>query len=615
LPAAADAEQSVALMKEWILKCVEKHSSCRGCLDAEPPHRLVDVGPADGSIEPKLVLGIDCRSDGEEGHAGQQEEKEAPRMANEKDSKISDKDIEQIKDQEIRAQDKKPSAWSPYITLSHCWGKVPPDAAWKTTSQTLGRFSAHIPMSILPRTLSQAVKITRQLGERYIWIDSLCIVQDSAEEWAKAVSEMGQVYSNSRCTIISSSDNAEGGCVTQRNPLELEAATICLFSSDKSIEKNVTILPCLPTRASLISAGATTSRAWCLQEAELSPRIIRFTEYQTLWECFSSQASESSKDNSFHDASPERQTGALYNVCYSHFNIIGWKDKAIPYNRWYSMVEEYSKRKISFEKDKLPALAGMAKRIHLTLREYRNSGIWEDTYLAGLWARDIIFGLLWRRVLRDEDEEKPPASYIAPSWSWASVKGEVEFPVNKERMEKIDSLRPSFAICSAPKNLEIAESEHQTAANEAESVSGLLIIQHSDVHPSIVDPDSPFGQVHCANGFSHLFVQGKVKSIRVLSEAHISYQYNFLRVSESDNSFGLMTLDHSTNSAETPLLWCLLVHAWDSKEKGTAQVAAGLVLAPAPIGENSNARYKRIGYIEVNLAWFDDVEMSYLTIV
>jgi Heterokaryon incompatibility protein (HET) len=86
----------------------------------------------------------------------------------------------------------------PYMTLSHRWGQT---EVIKLTTATIDRMRNGIPISELPVLYQDAVTACRKLGTRYIWIDSLCIIQDQEQDWIHEASTMGRVYSNSLCNI------------------------------------------------------------------------------------------------------------------------------------------------------------------------------------------------------------------------------------------------------------------------------------------------------------------------------------------------------------------------------------------------------------------------------
>lgn len=92
-----------------------------------------------------------------------------------------------------------------YVALSHCWGSIPKAAGFFTSKDTWDRHKRNIDFEKLPRTFQDAVTITRDLGIKYIWIDSLCIIQGDQDDWANEAGKMENVFSSAYCTIAASS--------------------------------------------------------------------------------------------------------------------------------------------------------------------------------------------------------------------------------------------------------------------------------------------------------------------------------------------------------------------------------------------------------------------------
>lgn len=156
---------NVRLMKTWLADCVANHSNCSRQSTTFLPSRLLDVNPLGTEGVVKLVSSLSLKS----------------------------KDIPK------------------YVTLSHCWGPVAKRTI-KTKRDNLESHMDAIPLSILPNTFRDAVDVTRQLGIQYIWIDSLCIVQNDQNDWAKEAALMADIYENAFCTLsaLSSKDSTYG---------------------------------------------------------------------------------------------------------------------------------------------------------------------------------------------------------------------------------------------------------------------------------------------------------------------------------------------------------------------------------------------------------------------
>jgi hypothetical protein len=121
---------------------------------------------------------------------------------------------------------------SEYLTLSYCWGGASPLVLKSENSEALMKV---IHINELPKTVADAITVTRGLKYQYLWVDSLCILQDSKDDWKDESAKMGQIYSNSVCTICASAaETADGGFLQTRYAL---ANVPCCI--DGSIEKGL----------------------------------------------------------------------------------------------------------------------------------------------------------------------------------------------------------------------------------------------------------------------------------------------------------------------------------------------------------------------------------------
>lgn len=126
-----------------------------------------------------------------------------------------------------------------YLALSHCWGTTMPQSA-TTTLATMAERLERIPLDSLPRTFVDFTRIARNLGVQYVWIDSMCIIQDSREDWEKEAAQMASVYSNAYCTIAASgSKNGNAGCRTDPEAVQHGPVTLELSKFDEDGNKTV----------------------------------------------------------------------------------------------------------------------------------------------------------------------------------------------------------------------------------------------------------------------------------------------------------------------------------------------------------------------------------------
>ncbi|KKZ66851.1 hypothetical protein EMCG_07456 [[Emmonsia] crescens] len=382
-----DSYKAMATIKGWISSCIVTHCTPECFCDSPDnpplPTRVVDVGLDDGSV--KLI---------------------EPRG--------------------LRAK---------YICLSHCWGLA---QIITTTKSTLTDHKRGIPWTRLSKTFRDAISLTRALGIKYIWIDSLCILQDDARDWNVESANMAAIYTNSHLTIAATqSANGTGGLFRDTPDFEVAGKTpqpppdkpgcgdkggeaYRLFFReriDHHIDMQVT---------TNIFAGNPTAthyplltRGWVYQERMLSTRILHFSRYELFFECRSSIFCECD-DIEFNGSSPETPI-ALFKIEHAealHDYTSSWAEQfqgAIRYqgaSLWRTMVGCYTALLLTKSKDRLPAISGIAK--DLGARR-------QSRYLAGLWEESINDDLLWTVHWRSRHQKARPYPRNAPTWSWAST--------------------------------------------------------------------------------------------------------------------------------------------------------------------------------------------------
>lgn len=173
----------------------------------------------------------------------------------------------------------KENVRGPYIALSHCWGKT---RHIVTEKINIASHKKEIPLDELPKTFQDAVELTKSVGLRYIWIDSLCIIQDDIYDWKKEAAKMANVYRNAYCTIAAtgSKGDQEGIFLERRTQdvFQLPYNAANTYIAATSNEDDVTAM--LELHQSPLS-----TRAWTMQERLLSRRIVHFTDTRVIWEC------------------------------------------------------------------------------------------------------------------------------------------------------------------------------------------------------------------------------------------------------------------------------------------------------------------------------------------
>jgi hypothetical protein len=271
----------------------------------------------------------------------------------------------------------------------------------------------------LPVVFQQAISIARGLGISYIWIDSLCIIQDSEQDWDIESSRMCDYYERSYLTIATAASPDSGVPFLRQRDEKWWPAKFGIRGKQGE-QENVYVqrLPETPEEE-----GILFTRAWTWQEAALSTRTIYFTPSEVIWECWS----EIVPQHYIPDQQVSERIGfsrVLSSLRTGDFGEVDGENDIMNYiwDMWDDLVSMYSSRSLTFATDKPPALSGVAYRVNQRT---------ESRYLAGLWANNLLENLCWAVNDLIESLLFAPPTYIAPSWSWASLTQGVEAQVEK----------------------------------------------------------------------------------------------------------------------------------------------------------------------------------------
>jgi hypothetical protein len=270
-------------------------------------------------------------------------------------------------------------------------------------------------------TFIEAIRVARWLEIRYVWIESLCIIQDSVEDWEIESALMGAVYYNSRLNIAAAaSSNSHGGLFRSRTSFNsmataanprwptFEGREICLLEHNLWHRQ--------------LNLAPLNRRAWVLQERILASRVLHFGESQLFWECHELDACEmypkgippfmSKGVPRFKDIDLSIDRAQTTRTSRSDRDALEMELAA--YSLWTRIVSAYSTCGLSLEADKLVAVNGLANSIQ---------GVVQDKYVAGLWRKSLHEQLLW--CASETGSLTRPKAYCAPTWSWASLDGDI----------------------------------------------------------------------------------------------------------------------------------------------------------------------------------------------
>ncbi|KAH7125641.1 heterokaryon incompatibility protein-domain-containing protein [Dendryphion nanum] len=314
-----------------------------------------------------------------------------------------------------------------YAALSHCWGKSLVLTVTKANWQT---FASHIPFESLPPLFQDAVIITRQLGLCYLWIDSLCIIQDSKRDWETESAKMGGIYEGSYVTICAtnSRESNERCLVDREKPVKIAFQKTngkeCILGARRILEHHPITNEQQPARL----VGPLTSRAWTLQEHVLSTRVLHYTATELLFECKTSYRCECFAPKKIYPTTPALIPKAIAKKQSNHRAI---------WDAWQNIVTEYSKRNLTVAADRLPAISGIANKIALATG---------SSYIAGIWKKNLVSDLVWSSSSGHAPGYALDA-YRAPTFSWASLDVPVTYYDTDD--EERASLKSSIVLLSS----------------------------------------------------------------------------------------------------------------------------------------------------------------------
>jgi Heterokaryon incompatibility protein (HET) len=361
------SQEALRTTLDWIVKCEGLHKSCqRGPKDTRPPTRLVSIG----------VIGA-----------------------------------EHIKVVETSI----PVKW---VCLSHRWGSKRPSCL--TTGKNYEEQLQGISLEAVPQTFQDAIAFTRRLGFQFIWIDSLCIIQDSDEDWRKESSRMADYYGGAVLTISATgSVDSDSGLFNQTSVPSVQLQFSGTFNITISARRKLTHALQGSGKTNTEEVPPILTRAWVYQERLLSRRVLHFTAQEIQWEC---------RENTKCYCDFLQPTPSDPKI--SHQRALNSMETSYNSNplleRWIRIVEEYSPLQLSYSRDRLPALSGLAKQI----QEHAKTGLGQ--YVAGLWDGYTGEFIGWKNALlwakrEDEPLTKRPVPWGGPTWTWASVNGGVSY--------------------------------------------------------------------------------------------------------------------------------------------------------------------------------------------
>jgi hypothetical protein len=311
----------------------------------------------------------------------------------------------------VRLFEPKPVTESRYACLSHCWGKT---QILRTVSDNIEGLKDEIPWGSLSKTFQDAIEFSHAIGLQYIWIDSLCIIQDSAHDWESEAAKMADYYANCHITLAATAsiDGSVGffpKLAEYDKPLEIQG--IHNGQRYHLIAETGTSHPYeVQPDSFLIPEFPLMTRGWVYQEQILSRRYVHFCAKEIVWDCRSQTLCqcESRYENTRWDLF---RTNSSRSIMRNNVKNGGaTKQREL----WHDNIMSMMELEFTYLSDRLPAMAGIVSQF---------AELFNTRYLAGLWETTFIIDSCW---FMDEVSRRPKELRTIPSWSWASVTGGID---------------------------------------------------------------------------------------------------------------------------------------------------------------------------------------------
>ncbi|KAH7193983.1 heterokaryon incompatibility protein-domain-containing protein [Fusarium flagelliforme] len=365
----------------------------------------------------------------------------------------------------LRVTDTETGSYSKYAALSHRWRENMP----KLNMETFQQYCSGQADEKLPKDYQDVITICRALSIHYLWIDSLCIFQDSPEDFRKEAATMAEVYSNALLTFNICWSSESAGCLGPRNVRTIIPENIIRLEMNHRSPPHPTLSACHgdakpafsvsgPSEWSIAVENAPINkRGWVFQERRLASRIVFIGNEELYWQCSETKASENSD---FSSDTVDSFSKMLLDLQPNDYLTTFWPQ----------IIEHYTLLDLTFQEDRLVALSAIAK---LTALQTGNQ------YLAGLWKQRLLIDLLWKPA--NSVHGKPRVPHIArmncaPSWSWGSC----PVPVTME-------------------NLTLESWGFKPRSVDYELIPGMYPLTHLKQSKVIPEGDDIFGQVKSAS--------------------------------------------------------------------------------------------------------------------
>lgn len=301
-----------------------------------------------------------------------------------------------------------------YLALSYVWGRIQTLQLLKHNKVKLAKVGSLCDLiDEIPTVIRDAITFTKDLGYKYLWVDTLCICQDDTETKERQIAGMNTVYAQATMTIVALEGHDASHGLSGVRPYETPR------SQPMETVHQLRIMAIMPPLSDDLEHSVWRSRAWTFQEEQFSRRILFFTKHQVYFRCQSSTYCE----DRFEDCLDveEGYVEGSFKDGLLHQPHPGAHLSTVANRIWMKMVEDYSKRNFSQDSDRYDAFAGIESQLKQDKFNYPCT--------LGMPIKHLVRELYWHHLENlagGRHELRRIPTY--PSWSWCGWEGGIVLP-------------------------------------------------------------------------------------------------------------------------------------------------------------------------------------------
>lgn len=315
--------------------------------------------------------------------------------------------------------DQGSAVFADYLILSYCWGQG--NVTARTTKDNFEKRRNHIDPADLPQTILDAISVCKAVGQRFLFVDAICIIQhnfgEDPTDWLKEAPLMGQYYQNALFTIAAAAaSDSRAGFLCERPAEFYSVAPVSLGTwSNPALPgkkpREILLHPSLPLWVNDVAEAPLYTRGWTLQERALSNRILHFGRDAVYWECAELRASEFLPEGLGSRVSTNAALEVVVEIHQQLDSLQKCSREEALGREWFRLASSYCKMDFTYNTDRLMAIQGIVDRVGL---------FFPDRYVAGCFYSQLIPSLAWF-VGGTNVHGKTENDLVAPSWSWISA--------------------------------------------------------------------------------------------------------------------------------------------------------------------------------------------------